>query len=219
MEVTMLTFTYNSQGFPCGEEGFPIVKKLIEGITKIIVSNQMKTLAGDFTDDIDDLNDNIFGLLDHTDEGLVFDVENKLGAESYGNVYGFFESYIRLLKDIKKEFPQIGIYGNIEINQFGIMDFVHERGIYTTSSMKEVEITMQQQCIHCHKWVNSEQVFRSFNEDFFEEIDFDDEDIEAFFEDISMSIENTYNGVPSVCICKSCKDIPLPQWSTIENDD
>ena len=195
----MINFTFN------GEDKDKVINTLIDELNKVILSNNVQTLAANHYDTDEERIEALKELVSEDNEGFVFDEENKLGEEPYGFVYDFFCNYVGIIEDLKKQFPKLGIEGFIAVNEHGPMDWVHQNGVYATAKMKEVKLTNQLQCVVCYDWVNPKDAACEVDDEFdFSQLG-DDWDPEEMPEEIYMAWGNTMEGETRTCLCRECK--------------
>lgn len=155
--VYMLSFSCSS------EKKQEIIDFLVEGIYDITKSTELKSLAFDFFDD--DLKEAIYGVIEETEDGFDFDVNDEIGEEPYGYVSIFFESFLNLLEKVKEMYNEVGIDGYFFMNEIGCSEYVLRQRVYTTKEMDSVEFVDQLQCVMCLEWVDAKDAHKELMED------------------------------------------------------
>jgi hypothetical protein len=153
-----------------------------------------------------DLEGKVQAVIEKSDNEFVFDREDLVGDEPYGQVMSFFECFLALLEDLKKAFPELGMEGYVFVNDLGPYECVCRQRVHTTKEMKKVEFIDQLQCVHCHKWVDISNAYRLL----------DDEEVEVWpCEDGDPMYPSAYfnsNCESAFCFCsEKCEQAMLDQ--------
>lgn len=186
--------------FKCNNQE-TVINYLVNKLSDIVKGHELKTLAFDYYDK--DLESEIRDLIKLTSEGFIFDEKDEIGEEPYGYVSLFFETFLWLLKEVKKEFLSIGIEGYFFVNDIGCTEYVLRQGVYTTKEWDDIKFTDQLQCIVCHEWINAADSYRILKED---DLDFD-VNTEDSGEWLYPSGYHTNKTEGEFCICsKKCEE-------------
>lgn len=129
-----------------------VIASWIKKIKKAIKKYDIKTIVVNCYDS--DIENKIKELVQITPTGFIFDKNDALGTESYGYISDFFEKMLYLTKEIKKEFQDIAIEGNIMMYDFGSYESVMYVKIHCSYEMKEPDFIEQLQCICCRRYVD-----------------------------------------------------------------
>lgn len=186
--------------FKCNNQK-AVIDYLVNKLSDIVKSHELKTLAFDYFDD--DLEERIKELIEINSEGFVFDEKDEIGEEPYGYVSLFFETFLALLRSLKKEFPSIGIEGYFFVNDIGCAEYVCRQGVYTSEEWNDIKFIDQLQCVVCHEWINAADAFKILRED---ELEFDvnGEDSEEW---LYPSGYHTNGTEGEFCVCsKKCEE-------------
>ena len=144
--------------FTCvAEKRQDVIDFIAKRLAEIIKSTNAQTLAVNHFDA--DIESGVKGIIENTDNGFVFDKNDLIGEEPYGYVSDFFYLHLKMMSEIKKEFPDVGIDGYVFCNEFGCSDCTMRQRVYCTPEDTDVSYIDQLQCLVCREWVDAEDTF------------------------------------------------------------
>lgn len=180
------------------EEKERVKEQLVLSLSELVKDTNFEALTFSYMDD-DDLCGNISELFEDIACGFLFDRQDSIGEEPYGYVSCFFEGWIILLQELKRMFPDIGIEGEIFVNEYGVMDGIYRQRVHCTPDMTEVQFIDQLQCVHCGEWVDATEAAELFE-------DAECSKLYEMNEDFCMMPSCYHNSGIEVafCACKKC---------------
>ena len=134
-----------------------------------------------------------------TGDGLIFDAKETLGTEPYGNISRFFEEYMNLLRELKSKFPNLGIDGEIFLNDYH-NNAVYRKRVFCTPEMNEIQFIDQRQCVFCDEWVDVADAYKLVDAEYAKNV---------FERSGCYSLPSVCNNEikEPFCICKNCKEL------------
>lgn len=148
----------------CDKDQQPkVISSLVDNIVNSMVKLGISSLAGNASDT--NLSEKIHGLVQHTDDGFIFDANELLGIETYGMINFFFDNFVGTVHNLKNLFPRISIDGYFWFNDLGAYEVTHRVRFHTTDSMDFVDCIGQLQCVKCRKWIDANKAYQLFEDD------------------------------------------------------
>ena len=150
----MITFTNASK---------EIQTEFLDGIEQLFKKYDIKTVPVNCYDK--DITEKLSKLVQETATGFVFDEQDLIGVEPYGYVSDFFEAVMRLVRNIKNKYPEIGIKGHFMMLDLGVMEYVLRQRVEAFENKPGCMFYDQVQCVCCHKWVDLQDAHELLYED------------------------------------------------------